>query len=401
MIPGIDTAVAQAASQGQPEPSADTSFLQRWAASDTVSTALLGKDNFWDSSYERWDAWKKAHHIPITFGAQSWFHINNGGPAGSGYGEPGLSGTYYWYLKADPRWTLNQNDFIQAIGYHGELRFRDSPDKFRSWFSNSRRHAWFYQNYGYVDTPVGRFKAGQIWKRFGLDWDGTWWGDAQYFDGLKLDTGYGFSWENTWHPGRRFKLQSYAQYFISEAGVSGSLAGANPQSVPGSHERNLGVFRLVPTWQLTKDSSLAIGVSGLAGQIRNTTSALGGNTSQLAYAVDGTYTWRNFKIFSEVDQSFGRLNPNRYVSGGPSNRITDTEIGAAYQYGPVTYRIAWSAGFDANPSGRQYIWVPGVTIAFAKNVTLYAEYVNWRSIDHAGNRSQLENGFQLAFAWHF
>jgi hypothetical protein len=27
-----------------------------------------------------------------------------------------------------------------------------------------------------TDTPVGRFKGGQVWKRFGLDCDGTWWG---------------------------------------------------------------------------------------------------------------------------------------------------------------------------------------------------------------------------------
>lgn len=390
--------VLAAASQGVSREQISTNgFLEKWSSSDTVSGALFGTNNFWDTSYENWEAWKQEHHLPITIGAYNWFHINNGGPAASGYGIPGLRGTYYWYLDADPRITLH-NDFIQAIGYHGELRFRESDNKFRSYFHNT--HEWFYENYGYVDTPVGRLKGGQIWMRFGMDWDDTWWGDVQYFDGLKLDTGYGFSWENTWHPtdDNRFKLGSFVQYFITQPDVSGSLVGANPQSVPGSHERNIGVIRLVPTWQLTDKSSLAIGVSGLAGQIQNT-AALGGDTSQLAWAADATYTYEHFKVFGEVDQSFGVINPNRYVSGGPSDRITDTEIGAAYQCGPVTYRLAWSAGFDANPSGHQYLWVPGVTVALTKNVTLYAEYVNWNVTNSADKRTVFENGFQLALNW--
>jgi len=377
------------------EQSTSGGFFSRWSENDTVSGALFGTSNLWDKSYEDWTAWKKDHSLPITVGAHNWFHVNNGGPNASGYGIPGLRGTYYWFLDADPRLTLN-NDLIQAIGYHGEMRFRESDDKFRAFFHNT--HAWFYENYGYLDTPIGRFKGGHIWKRFGLDWDGTWWGNVQYFDGLKLDTGYGFSWENTWYPADSLKLDSLVQYFISEADVSGSLVGANPQSVSGSKERNIGVIRLVPTWQLNDDSSLAIGISGLAGEIQNT-AALGGDTSQLAWAADVTYTWKKFKVFGEVDQSFGVLNPARYVSGGPSDRITDVLAGIAYQHGPVTYRFNWSGGFDVNPSGHQYLWVPGVTVALTKNVLLYAEYVKWTVTSSADKRAVFEDGFQLVLNW--
>lgn len=390
-------ALAAVSQEVRQEQTSTGGFLERWGSSDTVSGAVFGTNDLWDSTYKDWQIWKGQHHLPITVGAYNWFHINNGGPNASGYGIPGLGGTYFWYVDADPRLALN-NATVSAVGAEVEARFRESSDKFRSYFYGA--NAWLYQAYAYADTPVGRFMGGQIWKRFGLDWDESWWGDVQYFDGLKLDTGYGFSWENTWHPtdGNRFKLDSFVQYFISQPDVSGSLVGANPQSVPGAQERNVGVIRLVPTWQLTADSSLALGVSGLAGEIRNLTPA-SGDTSRLAWAADATYTYGHFKVFGEVDQSFGVINPNRYVSGGPSDRITDTEVGAAYQYGPVTYRLAWSAGFDANPSGHQYLWVPGVTVALTKNVTLYAEYVNWNVTNCADKRTVFENGFQLALNW--
>lgn len=369
-------------------------FLQRLSGSETLSAALFGTGNAWDNTFERWQAWKKQHHLPVTVGAHHWFHVNNGGPHDSGYGIPGLEGTYYWFAVADPQLDTG-NPAFPEVGTHVDFRFRDSSDKFRSFYDHTY---WFYEGYAYVDTPMGRFKGGRIWKRFGLDWDETWWGDVQYFDGLKLDTGDGLSWENTWQPAGSLELKSIVQYFVREAGISGSLAGANPQSVPGSHERNLGVIRLLTTWRLTGTSSLAVGVSGLAGEVRNV-AALGSDKTQLAWAVDIVYTRNSLKLFAEGDQSYGTINPHRYVSGGPSNRITDVLAGASYRYGPVTFRIAWSAGFDAHPGGRQLLWDPGVTVDITRFLKLYAEYVRWDVIDRADRHVLLEDGFQLVLHW--
>jgi len=370
-------------------------FMERLGTSPTLSGALFGSNNSLYTSYDKVQEWKKEHHLPISIGAHNWLHVNNAGPASSGYGTPGLRGTYFWYIIADPKTDID-GDMIQAVGAHVEYRFRDTSDKFRPFFD--RTH-WFYEAYGYVDTPVGRIKAGQIWKRFGLDWDDTWWGNVQYFDGLKLAPDDGLSWEATWHPENKFKLDSFVQYFAAPSNISGSLVGANPQSVTGSNERNVGVIRLVPTWQLTDDSSLAVGVSGLGGEIQNTAEN-GRNKSQLAWAADVTYKRGGLKVFGEADQSFGVLNQNRYVSGGPSNRITDVLTGVSYRYGPITYRLAWSAGFDSNPSGHQYLWVPGMTIAMTKNINLYAEYVRWDVTNNAGVHSVFEDGFQLILNWH-
>ena len=362
---------------------------------NTVAALLFGRSNVWDGSYAQWQFWKAAHSLPITLGAHNWFHANQDGPAPSGYGVPGLRGTYFWFVDLDPRLKLDTRS-VDAVGAHVEFRFRESPDKFRSFI---KHRYWFYEAYGYVDTPAVRIKAGQIWKRFGLDWDNSWWGDVQYFDGLKLDTAYGLSWENTWKPAARFKVDSFVQYFGQEANVSGSLGGANTQSIAGAHERNLGVIRVVPTWQLSHSSSIAVGLSGLTGDV-HFPPGVAPDTTQRAWAADATYTVGGLSVFAEFDRSFGVLNPTHYISGGPSDAVTDTLAGIAYRYGPVTYRFDYSSGRAAHPTGHQHIWIPGVTIALSKSTNLYAEYVYWDGKNRLGQHSVLENGYQLVLNWH-
>src|ERR1044071_279342 len=101
----------------------------------------------------------------------------------------------------------------------------------------------------------------------------------------------------------------------------------------------------------------------------------------------------------EASQSFGVINRNRYVSGGPSDRISDFLLGAEYKYGPATFRIAWSAGFDSNPSGHQYLWVPGITLGLTKNVDLLAEYIRWDVTNKDHKTALFEDGFQLIINW--
>ena len=218
-----------------------------------------------------------------------------------------------------------------------------------------------------LTRPSCRFKAGEIWKRLGLDWDDTWWGDVEYFDGFKLDTDYGLSWEQSWKATDSLRIDSVVQYFITKSGINGSEPDADPSSASGSAEYNIGVARLVPTWRISDKSSLALGLSGLMGEIRNRRS-VGPDQTEADWAVDLTYRYEPLELFAEVLQSYGRRNPHNYVSGGPSNQATDVLAGITYRIGPAEFRFAWSAGFLANPSGKQFLWVPGITLAVAKNV---------------------------------
>ena len=365
--------------------------------------SVLFPDSFPESLYDSLQNLKQDYHVPISAEAWHWQHQNNGGPLGSGYGIPTIRGTYFWSLKADPELDLNPEGFVKKIGIHTELRLREQQP-FRSFFTEK---VWFWELYAWVDIPVGRVKAGQIWRRFGLDWDGSFFGNVAYFDGFKLNPDYGLSWENTWTESADFKVDSFAQFFIHEDGINGTLAGADSESLAGSNQRNTGVVRLVPTWVLSDDSSVALGLSGLAGEIVNNPLFVPVPHQNLgAWAVDLTYTKSRWKIFGEVLQSYGIRNPVRFASGGPSNRTTDVLTGIHYKLGPTTFRCNYSAGFDDNPYGWQQMWVPGVTIALTKNIDFYADWVRWDVFNNAtaaataGHR-EIEDGFSLVINWRY
>ncbi len=342
---------------------------------------------------------KREYHIPMSAEAWHWEHLNNGGSLGSGYGIPGIRGTYFWALKADPEMEIDSNGWLQKIGGHAELRLREQ-DHFRSFFPNK---VWFWELYAWADTPVGRFKAGQIWRRFGLDWDGSFFGNIPFFDGYKLNPDYGVSWENTWTDSDDFKMDSYAQFFIHEDGINGTVAGTDSESLAGTSQRNTGVVRLVPTWTLSDDSTIALGVSGLTGEIVNNPRFVTVPHQSLgAWALDVTYTRSRWKFFAEALQSYGVRSPERFVSGGPSNRTTDVLTGIHYKLGPATYRVNYSAGFDDNPYGWQQMWVPGVTVALTKNVDFYIDYVRWDVYNNAtapNGHLNIEDGFSFVINW--
>jgi len=258
---------------------------------------------------------------------------------------------------------------------------------------------------------MGCFEQATIWKRFGIDWDDTWWGPAQYFDGYKLDTDWGIAWEHRPVFEGGFKVDKYAQFFFHENGINGSLVGADPESVIGSSEQNTLVARAVPTWQFGEGHELAIGGSVLVGQIKNApilhlatrpgSYVSPGDQVEFAWGVDATYTQGRFKTYAEFMQSYGIRSPERYVSGGPSNRLTAVLAGARYEWEKLAFRFNYSAGFDANPSGTQHMFMPSATLALTPNVDLWVEYVRSYVRGHASAGDfDLENGIQFLIHWH-
>lgn len=377
----------------QPSSGGGRGFME----SRSLSGWLLGEDNAWDSTYRQVQAWKEEYHIPIEVGAQNWFHANTGGPASTGYGVPGLRGTYYWFVNVDPSLKLD-SEMVHEVGVHAQIRFRESDDKFRAFFNDT---IWTYEAYAYVDTDFGVFKGGQVWRRFGLDWDNTWWGNPQYFDGFKLNPDYGGSWEQTWTVDENFSIDTFAQYFLVQDRVSGALVGGNAETIRALDQEHTGVVRIVPTWQLGEASSLAVGFSGQ--YIGNIDGAeqFGIDSNQGAWAVDANYFLGNLNIFAEVMQSYGAAVPARYTSGGPSDRTTSVLAGVQYRTGPILWRANASAGWDENPGGRQLIVNPGATISVTENIDFYAEYVYWEVENAQDVVSEFEHGVQLVFVWKY
>ncbi len=365
--------------------------------------SVLFPDSYPETLFDSLRTLKQVYKVPIRAEAWHWQHQNTGGPLGSGYGIPTIRGTLFWSLKADPEMDCNPDGFIKKIGMHSDLRLREQ-EKYRSYYPGS---VWLWELYAWADTPVGRVKAGQIWRRFGLDWDGSFFGSVMFYDGFMMNPDYGLSWENTWTGNLDFKVDSFAQFFIAQDGINGSLAGTDSESLVGSTQKNTGIVRLIPTWTLSDDSTVALGLSGLTGEIVNNPAHVSVPNQVLgAWAVDLTYTKSRWKVFAEALQCYGVRNPVRFVSGGPSNRTTDVLAGIHYRLGPATYRVTYSAGFDDNPYGWQRMWVPGVTIALTKNIDFYAEWVRWDVYNNAtaaatnGHR-EVENGVSLVINWRY
>lgn len=340
-------------------------------------------------------AYNKRSWIPITGGAWHWWHVDFFG-RDSGYGIPSIPGTYFYYAYVDPFYELPNG---QKIGGHLELRLREQG-RFRSFMP---RTVWPWEAYGYIqDENLGTLKAGLVFKQFGIFWDGVFFGNQPYFDGTKLDADYGLSWEKTTEIDDCFKIVSYVQYFFHEDGSNGSFGGADPESVVGYNEENTGVARVVPTWTRGDGSVVALGFSGLVGQVESNRFDLTDETVS-AYGVDLSYTRGPWHWFVEGQQTFGVLNPVRYVSGGPSNRITNFLGGVHYTHGSVTYRCSYSNSLDANPDATVNMLLAGMTITVSKNVDFYVEYVNQQldgNIDPAAD-GHFFHSLELILNWHF
>ena len=383
-----------------------TSYLGGRAPSGAQTSGMpsvMFPDSYPETLFDSLQKWKQTYKLPIRAEAWHWQHQNTGGPLGSGYGIPTIRGTLFWSLKADPEMDCDPDGFIKKIGVHSELRLREQ-EKYRSFYPSG---VWFWELYAWADTPVGRVKAGQIWRRFGLDWDGTFFGSILFYDGFMINPDYGLSWEHTWSGSDDFKVDSFAQFFIAQDGINGSLSGTDSESQVGSAQHNTGIVRLIPTWTLSDDSTVALGLSGMTGEIRNNPIHVAVPNQVLgAWAVDLTYAKGRWKVFAEALQCYGVRNPVRFVSGGPSNRTTDVLAGIHYKLGPATYRVSYSAGFDDNPYGWEQMWTPGVTIALTKNIDFYAEWVRWDVYNNAqavatGGHREIEDGISFAINWRY
>jgi len=337
---------------------------------------------------------KEASCFKLGAGAYHWVNIqSDDGEVTYGYPNGG-EGTYFYYLTGDlacPRC----NECAPQWGAHAELRARDET-VFRSFFDHE---VWFYEAYAWLDMPnLGKFKAGKIWKRFGYDWDGTFWGNVQYYDGMKLDPDYGFAWERTWGAGKRFELNAFAQFFLTEDEVNGSIAGGDAESTGLFDEKNTIVLRVQPRWRFTKNMSVAVGLSGLLGQIEDQVGDDDETLTQLA--LDAEFQWCGLKVFGEYVYSDGRQNPTHYVTGGASDVYRTYLAGAQYAIGPFTLRAIFSHGDYENPDGEQDLFLVGGTVALTDWLTLYLEYVDWTVQAAGGAEVQFEEGFQIVLNWN-
>jgi hypothetical protein len=359
------------------------------------SDTVFGENRV-DCFLENFLAKSRRWHTPVGIGAWHWFQLDSSGRGDNGYGARFVRGTYFYYVTVDPELELSCGD---KIGGHLEYEFRDA-DPLRRFYS---RKVWSFEAYGYYQTErYGKLKAGQVLSRFGLDWHGGFWTGVSGFDGFTRDPDYGLSWERTTELNDRWTMDSYVQFFFHEDGINNSFTGADAESFANVHEQNTGIVRFVPKWNSCDgDSSLAIGVSGMAGEIRSQLPGFPDNVTS-GWALDATLKHKRWTFISEVVQAFGKRSPERYVSGGPSNLLTDFFFGIEYTLGPTLYRFNYELGLDANPHGRHELFRIGTQTAVTKHVDFLIEYVKEDIWGHqAFGHIPYFHAVQLILFWHY
>lgn len=333
--------------------------------------------------------------FPVTVGAYHWWNIDTGGVGNGGYGAKGFDGTYAYYVIAQPE--LKLDDDSKISGYIFFAGRDDVP--YRKYYS---RKFWFVEAYAsYSNEELGTIKAGLVDTKFGLANYLGFTGTAPYFDGFIQDADYGVSWEKSQQVCDTMSLDTSAQFFFNDGEWNGSLQNHDQESVPGLSERNTMVLRAMPKWTMCDGSTLALGVSGLIGGIESKVPGFFSGT-RTAWGADFEYTNGPLNLRGEVLQLFGTIVPTRFASGGPSNRITSFSTEAAYTVGPVKYRGAYSASFDANPSGRQNIWSLGAVTQLTPAVRVFTEYTEWTVDGNATNGSlTVIEGVQVVIHWQY
>src|SRR5262249_49976199 len=132
------------------------------------------------------------------------------------------------------------------FNFHAEPRFRET--KLRPYYTSN---FWFQEIYLQWTDPLlqgGTIKAGKAYNRFGRFWDGSFFGNTPYMDGITLDPEMGFSYEGKAGDAKSIDAEFALQYFTNDASTNGSLQDRDTISYAGARKRDMFVGRLAPRY---------------------------------------------------------------------------------------------------------------------------------------------------------
>ncbi|MCG3134122.1 MAG: hypothetical protein HMLKMBBP_01408 [Planctomycetes bacterium] len=373
---------------------AAAAVVQTEAPAGPPKRAVLFEDTFVDDASAAFQKWKKDTGIPLSLYAIHVWHMNREHRRNFIYGREEARGTLLYAALLDPEITADDGT---KMGLHAEFRFRDHDDRFRPFINHT---AWFWELYAWIDTDWGRLKAGQIWKRFGFDWDTSWWGTIGYYNGQKFDPDRGVSLEKTYQWDERTKIDAFTQVFVDEDRVNGSFPFADPEWNPHEEEDTTINLRALATRTICAGEVVQLGLSAQYGEIER--DGIHDEHTKAA-AIDAAYVTGPLRVFGELARETGvRGNPH-YLSGGPSDERTETTIGASYQMGPIQVYGHRTAATLHDPGARSVMYLGGVTAAVTQNVDFMIHYVKWMDRPQGGvvHQVPIEDSWQFIVMWRF
>lgn len=273
-------------------------------------------------------------------------------------------------------------------GFYADYRFRTT--KLRTFFPGN---TWLQQGYVRYRTPYGEFKAGSFYRRVGLEWDDSFFGNIEYFDGFMLDPEFGVGFEGSHELAGRLGAEYSLQYFSTNAPVNGSLPGRDFVSEPGARAKNDVTARFAPVWHFNRWASLDVGASFAQGTIERDTAP---HNQRRQIAADATLQLGPLLAYGEV---LRQTASSQAVQ--PPQDATYTLEGIRWARGRYQPRLNYSQANYHGLNGRQeYILQPGINIRLADNLTFIYEFDFWRELS-VMKPTTLDRSLNLVLLYHF
>jgi hypothetical protein len=284
-------------------------------------------------------------------------------------------------------------------GLHVQGRARDS--KLRPFFLSN---VWFQEAYAFAKTGVGDVHVGKFYRKVGILWDDSFFGNVQYFNGLKLNPDYGAELVGTRPMNGALSVDYSAQYLNNNDHVAGSLDGRDVESDPNAQMHSTFTARVVPTWKLSADSSVAVGVSGLSGRIERTGALSNGGSFRMSQ-LGADVTFQVAKSISYLELL--RQNGEPFDAFHPQGRLGYDD--ADYLLAGSRYQLTPKTNIRLNVSRVKYRGhrevetevVPGVVYGLNKHITLIGEYDWWKTDPDAGPSTFIDKSLNFVIHYGF
>lgn len=270
-------------------------------------------------------------------------------------------------------------------------------------------NAWFQEIYAFYRSEQVTVKAGKLFSRFGLVWDGSSYGNIHLVDGLKIDPDNGLSVEGSVGQGPGLRLGYVAQYFLMNGGTNFSIPGRDTISVPGAHQRHSVILRAEPAFYFKDDVSLTLGLSG---QYFQADLAEAGKENVFRAGADLTYTHGPFSVFGEYTRQNGKSITDYPIAGQPA---TDTQpatpgrasahndyvlAGTSLTVWKLTPRYTLTLVRYGDEDVVEWMSNVGVGVEVYKNLVLTPEYVYWKRSD-PGSSTVIDHSLSIYMWSHF
>lgn len=261
---------------------------------------------------------------------------------------------------------------------HVQGRARDT--KLRPFFPGNvwLQEAWVsYQVTPSLSETSLRLRAGKIYELLGRFWDGSFFGNIHYFDGLKLNPQFGLEASGSVPVGPG-AFDYTLQYILASDRVSGALAGRDFETLDGFQNLDGGGLR----------TTLAVipGVTFGASFLSRGVDTAGTNYQVPHVALDAELGFPAGPAVAYVEwtrRGHGSVPASLWATV-PGSRATYWLAGVQVNDGGLHARYNFSRASYDDLGRTEWIAQPGITIDLASQVRGIAELDLWRVRTPAG-----------------